>query len=58
MKFLYGNLYKKYWPIKNKTIFYKMSEKEYDVLIKWIKNSEDEILRWNNESYMRATKHM
>lgn len=40
MKFLYGKLYKKYFPIKSTSIFYEMEKKEFDILTKWIKNIE------------------
>jgi len=56
MKFLYGKLYKKYFPIKSASIFYEMDEREFDVLIRWIKNIERDISSWNMEAQMRAMK--
>ena len=42
VKFLYGKLYKKYFPIKSTSIFYEMEKKEFDILTKWIKNIESQ----------------
>ena len=42
MKFLYGKLYKKYFPIKSTSIFYEMEKKEFGILTKWIKNIESQ----------------
>lgn len=56
MKFLYGKLYKKYFPIKSTSIFYEMEKKEFDILTKWIKNIENDILYRNIESRSRAVK--
>lgn len=56
MKFLYGKLYKKYFPIKSTSIFYEMENKECDTLTRWIKNIKKDILRWNIESVSRATR--
>ena len=56
VKFLYGKLYKKYFPIKSTSIFYEMEKKEFDILTKWIKNIENDILYRNIESQSRAKK--
>lgn len=56
MKFLYGKLYRKYFPIKSASIFYEMDEKEFGILIRWIKNIESDISCWNMESQMKAVK--
>lgn len=56
MKFLYGKLYKKYFPIKSTLIFYEMEKREFDILTKWIKNIENDILYRNIESRSRAIK--
>lgn len=56
MKFLYGKLYKKYFPIKSTSIFYEMGKKEFDILTKWIKNIENDISCWNIESQTRAVR--
>lgn len=56
VKFLYGKLYKKYFPIKSTSIFYEMEKKEFGILTKWIKNIENDILYRNIESQSRAKK--
>lgn len=56
MNFLYGTLFKKYYPIKNTSIFYEIKKREYDILTKWVKNFEREILCWNIGSKKRAAK--
>lgn len=56
MKLLYSKLYKKYYPIKGSATLYEMDEIELNVLIKWIKNIENEISVWNIESEMRAMR--
>ena len=56
MKFLYGKLYKKYFPIKSTSIFYEMEKNEFDILTKWIKNIDNDILCWNIESQNRAKR--
>lgn len=56
MKFIYGKLYKKYFPIKSTSIFYEMDEKECDILTRWIRNIEGDISSWNIKSQMRAVK--
>ena len=56
MNFLYEKLYKKYFPIKSTSIFYEMEKKEFDILTKWIKNIEDDILYMNINSRSRAVK--
>lgn len=56
MKFLYGKLYKKYFPIKSTSIFYEMEKSEFDILTKWIKNIESDILCWNIKSQNRAIR--
>ena len=56
MNFLYEKLYKKYFPIKSTSIFYEMEKKEFDILTKWIKNIENDILYMNINSRSRAVK--
>lgn len=56
MKFLYGKLYKKYFPIKSTSIFYEMDEKDCGILTRWIKNIESDISCWNMESQMKAVR--
>lgn len=56
MNFLYDTLFKKYYPIKNTSIFYGIKEREYDILTRWVKNIESDILCWNVVSKERAAK--
>lgn len=56
MKFLYRKLYRKYFPIKNRTALYEMNEKECSVLARWIKNIEKEILLCNFKRMKNARR--
>lgn len=56
MKFLYGKLFKKHYPIRSTSIFYEMKKRECDILTRWVKNLECDILCWNIGSKKRAAK--